>query len=351
MSIKGKMRCGVTVAVVILLFTAALFGSYGCGAKQVVDKVYVTVRGYQVIQDVNAKAEEGYDVRTARAMLMEGWQAYNEDDFGKTNELINKLYDELKKSRRVAERIYYSSAGGITVSGLVFKPQGKGPWPTIIVNHAGFGTAADFSDVALGICDRGYLVFNPDFRGSGKSEGVNEFAKGEVDDVINGLDYLEEQGWVDNGRIGTYGQSHGAAVSLLAAERDSRIKAVVEEAGPTDAVTLYEEATKSTDPTEKQLIEEAVRMVGGTPSEVPQEYAIRSAVNYADQISAPVLIIHGAQDNIVPVEQAYEMYDALERAGKTVEMKIYPEELHCINQPDSRNEVWEMMFDWFSRYV
>jgi dipeptidyl aminopeptidase/acylaminoacyl peptidase len=319
---------------------------------EIIDQASVTVRGLACANEMNAKAGEGYDVREARAKWMQALEAYNQGDFARADQLIDETYDAMDNMEKVAERVYYESSGGLTVSGLLFRPaEGSGPWPTIIVNHAGFGTAGDFSDVALGIRDRGYLVFNPDFRGSGMSQGSHEGAKGEVDDVIAAINYLESQDLIADGRIGIYGQSHGAAVTVLAAERDPRIKAVVAEAGFYDAVDLYNKAKASSDPTAQTLLAEFLPMVGGTPEQVPQEYAVRSALNYTDTMQAATLIIHGEKDPLCPVDQARLLYDALSADGKTVEIKIYPNEAHTVTDPAGRVEVWELMFAWFEEYV
>ncbi len=338
------------LTVLVLGMSLVLSGCFG-GAAQPADQASVTARGLQVIQTVNTKAEEGYDVRRARTDFTEALNAYNAGDYTQANSRLDAVVKDLDQSRRAAERIYYQSTGGITVSGLLFKPEGSGPWPLIVVDHAGFGTAADFSDVALGVVDKGYVALAPDFRGSGKSQGAHELAKGEVDDVIDGINYVEAQGLIDRDRIGIYGQSHGAAVSMLVAERDSRIKAVVEEAGFCDLNGVYQSEVQSTDATVKATLAEALPMIGGTPQQVPDEYAVRSSVLGVANFNAPLLIIQGEQDPLIPVAQAYEMYDAMHAAGKTVEMKIYPDEQHCVAKPANRDEVWGLMFDWFSRYV
>jgi len=349
---KRSVMLRALVVVTVILTTGILFGGCGCALKQVIDQAAVTVRGLAAANEVTQKANEGYDVREARAKWLQALDAYNRSDFGTANKYIDETYEALNDLEKVAERVYYESLDGLTVSGLLFRPpDGEGPWPTIIVNHAGFGTAGDFSDVALIFRDWGYLVFNPDLRGSGESQGQHEGAKGEVDDVIAAIDYLKSQGLVEDDRIGMYGQSHGATVSLIAAGRDPRIKAVVAEAGFTDAADLYENGKDSTDPSVQQVFNEIVPMIGGSPQEVPQEYEVRSALNYADTIQAAVLLIHGEQDPLIPVEQAHWMYDALNQAGKTVEIKIYPNEAHCVVDPAGRNEVWEMTRAWFEKYV
>ena len=350
------MRNGRTlkiVAAIMIILTAGLFvGGCSCVITRIIDQASVSVRGLACANEIDAKANEGYDVREARAKWLQALDAYNQGDLARADELIDETYDAMANMEKVAERVYYESSGGLTVSGLLFRPpEGSGPWPTIIVNHAGFGTAGDFTDVALLIRDQGYLVFNPDYRGSGMSEGSHEGAKGEVDDVIAAIDYLEDQGLIADDRIGLYGQSHGAAVAVLAAEGDPRIKAVVAEAGFYDAADLYNNAMASNDPTVKTLMNEFLPMVGGTPEQVPQEYAVRSALNYVDSIEAATLLIHGELDPICPVNQARRLYDALKAAGKTVEIKLYPNEAHCVNDPAGRLEVWDLMFAWFEKYV
>jgi dipeptidyl aminopeptidase/acylaminoacyl peptidase len=342
----------VAITVLVILAAGLLMSGCSCVLSQIIDQAGVTVRGLACANEITQKAGEGYDVREARAKWLEALDAYNKGDYAKADELIDGTYDAMADMEKVAERVYYPSSGGLTVSGLLFRPpEGSGPWPTIIVNHPGFGTAGDFSDVALGIRDKGYLVFNPDYRGSGMSQGVHEGAKGEVDDVIAAIDYLESQGLIADGRIGMYGQSHGAAISVLAAERDPRIKAVVAEAGFYDAVDLYNNGANSTDPTVKTAFNELVAMVGGTPEQVPQEYFARSALNLTDSLQAATLIIHGEKDPLCPVDQARRLYDALKAEGKTVEIKIYPNEAHTVVDPAGRLEVWDLMFAWFEEYV
>ncbi|MDD5667758.1 MAG: alpha/beta fold hydrolase [Actinomycetota bacterium] len=346
------LKCKVAVAVLAVLLAGLLTGGCSCALTRVIDQATVTVRGLACANELNQKAGEGYDVREARAKWMQALDAYNQNDFARADELIDETYDAMLNNEKVAERVYYQSSGGLTVSGLLFRPaEGSPPWPTIIVNHPGFGTAGDFSDVALMIRDQGYLVFNPDYRGSGMSQGSHEGAKGEVDDVIAAIDYLESRDLIEGERIGLYGQSHGAAISVLAAERDARIKAVVAEAGFYDAVDLYNNAVASSDPTVKTILNDLLSMVGGTPDEVPREYEVRSALNYTDSLQAATLLIHGEKDPICPVGQARRLYDALSAAGKTVEIKLYPDEAHCVVDPAGRLEVWELMFAWFEKNV
>lgn len=349
---ERRPRCTFQLVMTIAAILLICIALPGCGgaAGEFVGKVSLVINGVKYYNEMSSEAASGYDVREARAKWYGALEAYNSGDLAKCKDLLDETSRSLDNLELIAERIYYNSTDGTRVSGLLFRPKtGSPPWPLIVVNHAGFGTAGDFSDVALMIRDKGYLVFNPDFRGSGLSDGEVELAGGEVDDVIKGIEYIRSLGIVDNGKIGMYGQSHGAAVALIAAGRYPDIKAVVAEAGFTEMHSLEENAKNSEDPAIRGISGEVMKRLGREPTE--EDYSRRSAVNYAETVQAAVLLIHGAKDPLVPVQQANLMYEALRNAGKTAEIKIYPEERHCIENAQGRKEVWDLMFNWFEKYL
>ena len=238
------------VVVATTLLVALGLSSCQCALKDLIDKGAVTARGVQAINDVNAKAAEGYDVRVARAKWLEALTAYNQGDYELTNRLIDDTYTSSSTTCN-----WWPSVSSTTARTQPWSPacssgrrREAGPGPSSSSTTPAFGTAADFSDVALVFVDRGYLVFNPDYRGSGSSEGQHELAKGEVDDVISGIDYVKSQGLVKDNRVGLYGQSHGRRWPCWPPSRDPDIKAVVEEAGFSDAVDLYYNVVNNSDP-------------------------------------------------------------------------------------------------------
>ncbi len=345
-----RVRVALVSAVLAALLIIPLVGGCSCDIKQVIDQASLTSRGLKLLNIIKEKAGDGYDVRSPRAKWIEALNAYGRGDYLRASSLLDEIEAEIPSLKKVGERIFFKSAGNITVSALVFKPQGDGPWPTVAVNHPGFGDAADFSDVGIIFAEKGYLALVSDYRGSGKSEGTHELAKGEVDDVIFGLKYLESKGWIDDERIAATGQSHGATVSILAAARYKKIKCVVAEAGFSDAVEGYEHLVTSSDPSAKEMFAKVKTIIPGGPDVFPEEYAVRSAINYVKDINAPVLLIHGAKDPLVPVGQSVKLYDAMKAAGKIVELKIYPNEAHCVNDPAGRAEIWNMTLEWFKKY-
>ncbi len=344
-----RYRLNIFALLLVFLLVVPVVGGCSCGVKNVIDQVSLTARGLKLLNLIKEKAGEGYDVRSPRAKWIDALDTYSKGDYLRTSTLLDEIEAELPSLKKVGERIFFKSTGDITVSALVFKPNLKGPWPVVAVNHPGFGEAADFSDVGIVFAEKGYLALVSDFRGSGKSQGRHELAKGEVDDVIFGLKYLESKGWVDDERIAATGQSHGATVSLLAAAKYKKIKCVVAEAGFSDAAEGYKHISASDDPSCKEMLAKVKEIIPGGPDQYPEEYAVRSAINYVKEINASILLIHGAKDPLVPVDQSIKLYEALKAAGKTVELKIYPDEGHCVNNPLGREEIWNMTLEWFKK--
>ena len=240
------------------------------------------------------------------------------------------------------EQTRYRSMDDLMLSGLMCKPAGDPPWPTIIVNHPAGHEAEDMRYAASEFTSRGYLVFCPDYRGCGDSEGEMEWAAGEVGDVLAAIEYLELCGLTD-GRIGLYGVSHGAAISVLAASREPEIDAVVAESGFYDMKAFYDYLTWGR--------EDFALACGGTPEQVPEEYRRRSAIEYADGIDCPVFITHGKLDLVVPYGQAVDMYDALIAAGKPAAIALYEDEGHWIFRPEYEGEYLQAVLRWFDHYL
>jgi len=94
---------------------------------------------------------------------------------------------------KVAERVYYESSGGLTVSGLLFRPaEGSGPCrPSSSTTPASAPPA--ISATWPWHTRQGISRLQSRFPGSGMSQGSHEGAKGEVDDVIAAIDYMESQ--------------------------------------------------------------------------------------------------------------------------------------------------------------
>lgn len=251
-------------------------------------------------------------------------------------------------SPRDKETIRYPS-GSLMISGLLSKPAGKGPFPLVLINHGGFAPAKNMGGFMDLFVKDGYVALASDYRGTGQSEGKHEFAKGEVDDVLNAITYARTLPFVDGQRVVMLGASHGAAISLLAASRDPGIKAVVAVQGPVELAECYRHWVSAQDKPAVKPLASTHLYVGGTPEQLPEAWKERSALYAAAKIKCPVLLVYGDADDTIPADQGPRMEQALKQAGNFgVKLIMVKGANHGLD-----TKLWTGMFppmlDFFSR--
>lgn len=248
-------------------------------------------------------------------------------------QLVREVSTNYSTTRILVKEWTYLS-DGLKVKGLLFVPKSilseRGTVakksPVVVFCHDGIsGVSKSHRNSSVRLAEMGYVVFSPSYRGEDSSEGTVEIAKGEVHDVLRAVDLLEKRPEVDPNKIALMGASHGSLISALAASRDSRIKAIVLAYGVMDIYRWWEHL-ETTNQVGKDEV--TVRTYGDGPSDHPQSFKIRNAVDRASSIHCPVLILQGSKDTIVPPEQATYMKQALEKFGKDCQVEIYPDCLH-----------------------
>lgn len=226
-------------------------------------------------------------------------------------------------------------------------PQGEKPksgWPVIIFNH-GFIPPAEYRTTERYIAytdafsRNGYLLFRPDYRGHGSSEGVATGGYGSNDytiDVLNALASIKKYKDADPKRIGMWGHSMGGYITLRSMVVTPDVKAGVIWAG---VVASYPDLIynwRRPNPLTPTL--PAIRrgwrqnMTGqfGTPETNPQFWNSISANSYLADISGPVQLHHGTADHSVPLEFSVKLDKQLKEAGKESELYIYEGDDHNI---------------------
>jgi dienelactone hydrolase len=220
-------------------------------------------------------------------------------------------------------------SGTLKLRALVGRPDGPGPFPAYISNHGSMtaqeasrpprtqitkgslpDTLARRGFVVLVLARRGYMgsegtaTTYSQSHGSGGYSGrrasdVMRGAEEEAGDVVAALEYLQTLPSVDPDRIGVGGVSLGGLVSIMAASRDARFKAVISMAGG------YRQSGQGG-------VDEAWPLVQGVWK------------NGAQKIRAPVLILWSKNDMTLHEDEGHQLEGELKRAGKSVEMKVYP---------------------------
>ncbi len=238
---------------------------------------------------------------------------------------------------------------GLKIYGLLTIPLGKMPeggWPAIIFNHgyivpSEYKTTERYSAYLDSFAREGFVVFKPDYRGHGESEGNPTGAYGSNDytiDVLNAVSLIKKLKEVNPGKIGMWGHSLGGFITLRSMVATKDIKAGVIWAGVVasypDLLTRWRRGSATPFPLPsgarrwRQILQERF----GTPEQNPSFWNSISANSYLADISGPLALHHGTSDSSVPIEFSEKLAEQMKEAGKTVEFYSYPGDDHNISQ-------------------
>jgi dipeptidyl aminopeptidase/acylaminoacyl peptidase len=173
------------------------------------------------------------------------------------------------------------------------------------------------------LVSRGYAVFQPNFRGSegsGRSfaeAGFGQWGRRMQDDVTDGVRHLVASGVAAENRICIVGISYGGYAALAGATLTPDLyRCAVSIAGRSDLLERFDELRSSAGA--RSAVYAAVAQQMGDPDVNRDALIAASPRRHVAEITAPVLLIHGELDDIVPALQSRRMGEALQRAGKTV---------------------------------
>lgn len=231
------------------------------------------------------------------------------------------------------ESVEWEADDGAVVHGRLWRPpdelRGHGPPPLLVWLHGGptDQRQVTFDPRLVFYLSRGWAVLHPDPRGStgwGRdwAQGLRE-GWGEVDvaDVAAGAAAAVDRGWGDPARLVAMGGSAGAMTALLLAARDPDRWAAVVALYP--VVDLLDLAAT----THRYEAHYTVGLVGPLPA-TAERHRTRSPRHRADRITAPVLLLHGSADPVVPPTQSAELAAELRARGVAVEHHVYEGEGH-----------------------
>jgi dipeptidyl aminopeptidase/acylaminoacyl peptidase len=223
------------------------------------------------------------------------------------------------------QTIWYVS-DGLHVKARAFWPAGKGPFPGVVFGHGGVDGLSDSSiRRCRELAKAGFAVFAPSYRGEDGSQGTIEVAKGEVNDVLNGLEVFKQDPKLDPAQVAMMGTSHGALIGLLAVSRSDQFKALVFAYGVSDIFAWWDYLVATNQVGTDALTK---RIYGTGPTSRPESFKIRNGMNVLETVSVPVLILQGELDTTVPSSQAQTLYDALIEQGKWAQLELYPNSEH-----------------------
>jgi dipeptidyl aminopeptidase/acylaminoacyl peptidase len=188
----------------------------------------------------------------------------------------------------------------------------------------------------LFLANRGYAVLQVNFRGSsgyGKTfqqAAMGEFAGKMHTDLLDGLDYLVQHGISDPTKVAIMGASYGGYASLVGmTHTPDRFACAINLFGMSDIASLVNDAP----PYWSLAMFKWHDYVGDpTKQEDLQRMRDKSPLYMADQVRGPILILQGALDARVNLNQSTRMVEALRKAGKPVDFVLLPKEGHGLSR-------------------
>ncbi|MBC5799951.1 MAG: S9 family peptidase [Candidatus Eremiobacteraeota bacterium] len=252
-----------------------------------------------------------------------------------------------------SETVPFKSDTGIASEALLLEPPGFTPsrtYPLVLEIHGGPTSASTAAFDRLGqlMAARGWLVLRPNYRGSDNHGLAYQSAvrydpeAGPGRDIAAALAAVRARGIVDEKRIAVSGWSYGGIMTAWMITHYHDWKAAVSGASVNDWSTDYSVADDSG---------ADAALFHGSPWSSPQtqaEYERASAVNYAKDVTTPVLILSDVGDNRDPIATSYEFYHALKDNGKDVTFTAWPVPGHFPNDPVRTLDVYEHWIDYIA---
>lgn len=225
-------------------------------------------------------------------------------------------------------------------------------FPAIVFNHGyippeEYRTDERYIAYMDGFAKNGYVVFKPDYRGHGDSEGRPEgayFSPAYTVDALNAFVSVKKLKEVDPNRIGMWGHSLGGSITLRSMVISQNIKAGVIWAGVVGTYQeLYDEwwskrirptwtpserERQANRPTRQSFIEKF-----GEPADSNEFWKSISPNFYLNDISGPVQLHHGTADETVPYVLSERLYSRLKSLGKQIEYYTYEGADHNLASP------------------
>jgi len=262
--------------------------------------------------------------------------------------------DEFEAAKNSASieclRIQYLS-DGLKVVGILVKPRDpQGIRHSVIIyNRGGLADIGkldtpnilDFFELAA----KGFVVLASQYRGNDGGEGREEFGGADVNDVTNLVAVAAGLPYVDSKNVFLYGLSRGGMMTMLALERGASVNAAV----VVGALLDLEDGLEFTRRRAPGIADRVTKLIPDYASRGAAALRDRSAMNRPEKVNVPLLIIHGGDDEEVPVSQALAFATKLSALHKPYELVVYANEIHEVL--NNRRDRDARIVAWFRRFL
>jgi dipeptidyl aminopeptidase/acylaminoacyl peptidase len=258
--------------------------------------------------------------------------------------------------------IEYPARDKLKIPGILTLPPGSSGaeknLPMIVMPHGGPASydSVGFDWLAQFFASRGYMVLQPNFRGSSgfgaefRHAGRGEWGRKMQDDVTDGVKLLIKSGRADPDRICIVGASYGGYAALAGGAFTPELYKCVAAIAPVSDLPRMLIDERKDFGEDHWVFEYWTKSIGDLKAERKKLKSI-SPVNFAADFQAPVLLIHGKDDLVVPMRQSTRMESALKKAGKSVELIQLKGEDHGLSTSETRLETLKALDAFVSKHL
>lgn len=304
----------------------------------------------------------GLDGALARdgSLLFVGSSAQQPDELylarpGAALRRVTHLNDDVAaRAGATSERITYPTTTGVRGDAVLVRPAGfdrARRYPLVVIVHGG-PTSAEletFDELAQLMAARGWLVLEPNYRGSNNLGARYQAAvrgdklRGPGRDIEAAIAAVAARGIVDARRLAVSGWSYGAGMTLWMIESRHDWRAAVAGAAVTDIAADY--ATADDIDADRALVPGSPFTPGGR-----ERARAQSPITYVSSVRTPLLLMTDRGDDRVSPAGVYEFYHALRDLGRPVSLIAYPVDGHWPSDPVRSADVYKRWIDFVARH-
>jgi dipeptidyl aminopeptidase/acylaminoacyl peptidase len=259
---------------------------------------------------------------------------------------LGSTYPDLKEADLGVMKPYpYKARDGLDIPAYMTLPPGRAArnLPAVVMPHGGPDArdSLGFDWWAQFLADRGYVVLQPNYRGSSgyghkfTEAGLHQWGLKMQDDITDGVKKMIADGIADPKRVCIVGASYGGYAALAGAALTPDLYAcAVSVAGVSDLPAMIRDERQRYGKNSGDLSFWISRI--GSPYDDSDQLRATSPARNADKVKCPVLLLHGDGDTTVPIRQSELMYDALKSAGKDAQFVRLEGDDHSLALESSR---------------
>lgn len=261
------------------------------------------------------------------------------------------------------EYVRFKARDGLEIPALLTMPAGApaAKAPMVVMVHGGpyvRGNTWGWSPNAQFLASRGYVVLEPEYRGSAGfgnahfKAGLKQWGLAMQDDVADATKWAIDKGYADPQRVCIAGASYGGYATLMGLIKHPDLyKCGIDMVGVTDITLLFEGSWSFADDLPESFRKYGMPELIGDPVKDAAQFRATSPLLQASRITQPLLLAYGGADRRVPLVHGRKFYDAVRQTNKDVEWVVYEGEGHGWATAQTRIDFWGRVEQFLARQI